>query len=250
MVRFDTYNASAHLVRQIEASQVAVVEHDGGDNLMIRLHSGERISVYLIETIIPPYEIRMTLTENTRDAVHTLFILWGDMFLPAHDDVFDPDPWMRALITLYDHTIYAFDVYGKDIRIFPVYFEPRGHRFHIRYEPDIDVTRLGCDTIHLPYHREIGGEWRIADFAHERVRRARPTVAKPPRTAWDVLGVAHHADAKTIKRAFRRLARLHHPDISAEPDATRRMQAINQAYAALIDGDGRARFPAEGDDSA
>lgn len=248
MVRFDTYNASAHLVRQIEASQVAVVEHDGGDNLMIRLHSGERISVYLIETIIPPYEIRTTLQENTTSDVYTLFILWGDMFLPSHGDVFEPDGWMRALIALYDHKIYAFDVYGKDIRIFPVYFEPRGYRFHIRYAPDIDVTRLGCDTIHLPHHREIGGQWRIADFDHERAARTRIT-PKAPRTAWDILGVPHHADAATIKRAFRRLARLYHPDVNTAPNATRRMQAINQAYAALIDGDGHARFAADDDEA-
>lgn len=231
MVRFDTYNASAHLVRQIESSHVATVEHDGGDNLLIRLHTGEKISVYLIETIIPAYEIRMTLSENSQAGIHTLFILWGAMFLPENGEIFEPDDWMIALLSLYDKKIYAFDVYGKDIRIFPVYFEPVGYKYRIRYEPDIDVTRLGCDVVKVHYHDEIRGEWRIADFAHNRPQRP---PAKGPKTAWEILGISPQADLETVKRTYRQLARLYHPDINPSPDATYRMQSINHAYAAIL----------------
>ena len=37
---------------------------------------------------------------------------------------------------------------------------------------------------------------------------------------YDVLGVRRDADADTLKRAYRRLARKYHPDVSKEPDAT------------------------------
>jgi hypothetical protein len=52
-----------------------------------------------------------------------------------------------------------------------------------------------------------------------------------------VLGVARDASQATIKAAWRRLAREHHPDTQADPAAaeraTRRMAEINRAYAEL-----------------
>jgi curved DNA-binding protein CbpA len=54
----------------------------------------------------------------------------------------------------------------------------------------------------------------------------------------DVLGVPRHAGQSTIKAAWRRLAREHHPDLTANDPAaseraTRRMAEINRAYAEL-----------------
>jgi hypothetical protein len=54
----------------------------------------------------------------------------------------------------------------------------------------------------------------------------------------DVLGVARDAGQATIKAAWRRLAREHHPDLTpndpaASERATRRMAEINRAYAEL-----------------
>ena len=56
-----------------------------------------------------------------------------------------------------------------------------------------------------------------------------------------VLGVPRDAPAAEIKKAFRKLARQYHPDISKEPDAEARMKEINEAYAAMTRGDGRSR---------
>jgi curved DNA-binding protein CbpA len=64
----------------------------------------------------------------------------------------------------------------------------------------------------------------------------------------DVLGVPRDAGQSTIKAAWRRLAREHHPDLTpddpaATERATRRMAEINRAYAELragfANGDGR-----------
>jgi curved DNA-binding protein CbpA len=57
----------------------------------------------------------------------------------------------------------------------------------------------------------------------------------------DVLGVARDAGQSTIKAAWRRLAREHHPDLTpddpaAAERATRRMAEINRAYAELRAG--------------
>jgi hypothetical protein len=72
------------------------------------------------------------------------------------------------------------------------------------------------------------------------------------RDPYEVLGVARTADAATIKAAWRKLARAHHPDLTGDDPAasrvaTRKMAEINDAYAALIrtiGGDAADRGPA------
>jgi curved DNA-binding protein len=59
---------------------------------------------------------------------------------------------------------------------------------------------------------------------------------------YQVLGVAREATAEEIKKAYRRLARKYHPDVSKEPDANARMKEVNEAYAALSDPEKRAAY--------
>lgn len=241
MVRFDTYNASAHLVRQIENSGIASVIHDGADNLLVELDTGELVSIYLIETRIPAYELRMTLKDNGEDGIYSLFILWSDMFLHKEGQPFQPEEWLLALVNLYGGKVYAFDVFGKDIRIFPAFFERVEGAitdFHIRFAPDIDVTRLGCDTVEMQHIANIRGVWLIADFAHEQHTARRERQQRTPRTKvrshWEVLGITPIQDREAIKRAYRRLARRYHPDLNAATDTTAQMQRLNQAYDAIL----------------
>jgi curved DNA-binding protein len=60
------------------------------------------------------------------------------------------------------------------------------------------------------------------------------------------LGVARDAGAEEIKKAFRRLARKYHPDVSKEANAEARMQEINEANAVLSDTEKRAAYDALG----
>lgn len=57
-----------------------------------------------------------------------------------------------------------------------------------------------------------------------------------------VLGVARDASAEDIKKAFRKLARKYHPDVSKEKDAELRMKEVNEAYAVLSDPEKRAAY--------
>ena len=61
-----------------------------------------------------------------------------------------------------------------------------------------------------------------------------------------VLGVARDASEDEIKRAFRKLARKHHPDVSKAADAAARMQELNEAYDVLRIGGARGRDRVEG----
>jgi len=59
---------------------------------------------------------------------------------------------------------------------------------------------------------------------------------------YQTLGVARSAAAGEIKRAYRKLARKYHPDVSKEPDASERMKEINEAYEVLQDPEKRAAY--------
>lgn len=59
---------------------------------------------------------------------------------------------------------------------------------------------------------------------------------------YQILGVARDATAEDVKKAFRRLARKYHPDVSKDPDAETRMKEVNEAYAVLSDPEKRAAY--------
>ena len=59
---------------------------------------------------------------------------------------------------------------------------------------------------------------------------------------YEVLGVPHAASQDEIKRAFRQLARAHHPDVNKDPGAADRFKLINEAYQVLGDPERRARY--------
>lgn len=65
-------------------------------------------------------------------------------------------------------------------------------------------------------------------------------MAKRKRDYYEVLGVSRGATEADIKRAFRELARKHHPDVN--PQGGESFREINEAYAVLSDRESRARY--------
>src|SRR5947208_14375480 len=63
-----------------------------------------------------------------------------------------------------------------------------------------------------------------------------------PRDPYDVLGVARDADEQAIKKAFRKLARELHPDVSDEPEAEARFREVTEAYEVLSSSERRALY--------
>lgn len=59
---------------------------------------------------------------------------------------------------------------------------------------------------------------------------------------YSALGVPRDASAEDIKRAYRKLARKFHPDVSKEADAEARFKEIGEAYEVLKDADKRAAY--------
>ncbi|MDQ3822960.1 MAG: molecular chaperone DnaJ [Actinomycetota bacterium] len=58
-------------------------------------------------------------------------------------------------------------------------------------------------------------------------------MATTERDYYEILGVARSASESDIKRAFRRLARELHPDVSSAPDAESRFREVVEAYEVL-----------------
>lgn len=57
-----------------------------------------------------------------------------------------------------------------------------------------------------------------------------------------ILGVSRTASSSEIKSAYRRLARLYHPDVNTSPEAPERFALVNEAYRILIDQERRQEF--------
>ncbi len=64
------------------------------------------------------------------------------------------------------------------------------------------------------------------------------------RNYYELLGVKKNASPKEIKKAFRKLARKYHPDVSDDPNADDKLAEINNAYEVLMDKEKRAKYDA------
>ncbi len=63
---------------------------------------------------------------------------------------------------------------------------------------------------------------------------------------YKILGVERSASDDDVKKAYRKLARKYHPDVSKEPDAKEKFQEVSEAYETLRDKEKRAAYDSLG----
>jgi curved DNA-binding protein len=68
------------------------------------------------------------------------------------------------------------------------------------------------------------------------------------RDYYEVMGVKRDATQDDIKRAYRKLARKYHPDVSADADAEEKFKEVGEAYEVLKDPEKRAAYDQLGKD--
>ncbi|HKZ55611.1 MAG TPA: molecular chaperone DnaJ [Anaerolineales bacterium] len=66
------------------------------------------------------------------------------------------------------------------------------------------------------------------------------------RDYYEILEVGREASAEDVRKAYRRLAKLYHPDVNKDPGAEERFKEINEAYAVLSDDSRRAAYDRHG----
>jgi curved DNA-binding protein CbpA len=59
---------------------------------------------------------------------------------------------------------------------------------------------------------------------------------------YKLFGISKNASKDDVKRKYRQLAKMYHPDVNTSPDATSKMQEIQEAYLILGDDEARARY--------
>ncbi|TVR21599.1 MAG: hypothetical protein EA396_07695 [Anaerolineaceae bacterium] len=244
-MRYFTYSVGAYLVNELDiAGAVDKILHDGRDIIYLRLVTGEKLMIHLIDSYIPLYEIKNTVTQNTANGDHTLFILWADMLLPDHGRMVELEDWHRGLMALFDGRIYAYKRYMQKLYVFPVHFDaiPYSAFRRVRYGEPIDVGALRC------YHAEVemdglrGGFYATSfDGDPDAYHRQRADHIETPINVdqlaghFAVLGLSVGADKAAVKAAFRERARQVHPDINTtDTDAHQKMQALNIAYQTIL----------------
>ena len=62
------------------------------------------------------------------------------------------------------------------------------------------------------------------------------------RDYYEVLGVSKTASADEIKKAYRKLAKKYHPDVSKEKDAEEKFKEVQEAYEVLSDQQKRSQY--------
>jgi hypothetical protein len=192
----------------------------------------EDIAVYLLAGELSVEFIKKAVNGNTRSDIHTLFILSSDL-LPPDGSPPQADEGLRLLTELFGGKVYAYHVDAREVTIFPVFIGST-----VTYGQPVNVTDLSSDYAELRTSKHIRGVRKIAGFAAQHFQSSSKTTSRrvydPMQPFYDLLEVPLTASEDEIKKAYRLKARQHHPDTDHSPDATTKMQAINEAYDKII----------------
>lgn len=70
----------------------------------------------------------------------------------------------------------------------------------------------------------------------------RGVVIMDKRDYYEVLGISKSASKDEIKKAYRKLSKIYHPDINKEPDADEKFKEVKDAYEVLSDDQKRSHY--------
>lgn len=189
----------------------------------------EEIVVYLLAGELSVGFIKKTLNANTDRDMHTLYILAHDLITDDGRTALMNDA-LRLILHAHGGKVYAFRAEPSGVAVFPMFI---GADRRITYGGTVNLRQIGGDyaTFNNKY---LLGVRKIAGFDAQPFRSHSPAPSDPLHACFALLGVSSSASLDEIKRAYRRKARQHHPDTDKSPDATARMQAINDAYARIL----------------
>lgn len=239
-VRIETHATREYIVLQL--AKLALIRdlwEDGSDLVVATFQTGERVMFHLIDYAISAHEIQKIITHNTQRGLYTLFLCWSEMMLPSDGERFRPADWMQSLLALYGDKIYGYEVSSSEVFIFPVHFDYQfGYEERlIRWGKTLPLGQLHADFLDLqsPF---LNGNFRIGrlDFVqpHSQETFRRVVVSSSLHHYYQLLALPFDASAEDIRQTYRSLARQFHPDLNPAPEATEKMQALNDAYQQIM----------------
>jgi hypothetical protein len=258
-------------VKQLPAVRACHPGYQTAADLVIRTWMGMNVNVYFLDGVPNLRALRRELQENTHAYSGSMFIGLHTL-MPPDKTRLVPDEWMQALHQLNSGRIYTYIPGQPRLLQVHFDYLPDGREREAWYGGDVQfdklrVTRVSgrvrvlrgswmmADFGQNPY-------WTNRNFRakrlNERYWQQRQSVGGYVRGQYDagghpggasdealnrahtshlqhcyiVLGVEMNADRAEVKAAYRRLARVFHPDTSDLPaeDAQIRFQEITAAY--------------------
>lgn len=193
----------------------------------------EEIVVYLLAGELSVGFVKKTLNANTQRDKHTLFILSYELISEDGQNALMSDA-LRLLMQAYGGKVFAYQIEENNVTILPVFITDSGH---ITTGETVNLADIGGDyaTFNNKY---LLGVRKVAGFEARHYQHSHTTTIRhddPLQAFFDLLGVSASASMDEIKKAYRKKARQHHPDTDKSPGATERMQAINEAYARIVE---------------
>jgi preprotein translocase subunit Sec63 len=129
--------------------------------------------------------------------------------------------------------VFAYNHQSRPITVFPVYVNNT-----VIYGQPVNIHNLNSDYVELRTSKHIRGVRKVADFRAQQFHTSSKTTARrvydPMKPFYDLLDIPLTASEDEVKKAYRQKARQHHPDADHSPDATTKMQAINEAYDKIL----------------
>jgi hypothetical protein len=156
------HDARQHDARQHDARQHDARQHDAdahysvdeealqSPDLLVRLPSGERVALYVINRTLRFSEIKRHFETNTAQNVHTLYLVDGRM-MPSDRAQLEPNGWMVALHTLTQGRMYGYWCEARSVSIRPVHLRWHWGRAYrtAEYGPQVDVATCSAQRIEL-----------------------------------------------------------------------------------------------------
>ena len=202
--------------------------------------------VYTFATAPPLRALRRLLTANTRAGLGSAFLL--NRALIHAQGTHKPPPWLLALSLLGRERLFTYTERTSGLSLDQLRLQPDGlpGEYNLLWRNDIRLQRLAVSERSIAAG-PLRGHWLCAELDSENqsadyatAARARlaplPILDATTRESLSLLGLSANASGPEIRRAFRRLARETHPDVSTLPaaEAEARFRRLQNAYQHII----------------
>ena len=108
---------------------------------------------------------------------------------------------------------------------------------------DLDRCGMESEPVHEPLRSPAASHGRQAPSQTRRCRRRSLVMTGGGQVdPYAELDVSRDASSEEIRRAYRQVARRHHPDVNQDPGGAERFAAAARAYEILSDPVARARY--------